>query len=46
MNQWTFVVTAYAVTLLGTALVSITSWRSMRAAEAQADSLTAGSRDA
>ena len=40
MNQWTFVIAAYAVTALGTAAVSILSWRAMRAAERQAERLS------
>lgn len=40
MHQWTFVIAAYAVTLLGTAAVSLISWRSMARAEQQAESLT------
>jgi hypothetical protein len=39
MNQWTFVIAAYAVTLLGTAAVSWLSWRAMRRAERQAEKL-------
>ncbi|WP_254913660.1 hypothetical protein [Sphingobium sp. Z007] len=37
MNQWAFVIAAYAVTLAGTAIVSVVSWRAMRAAEKRAD---------
>lgn len=40
MNQWAFVIAAYAVTLAGTALVSLMSWRGMRSAERQADQLS------
>lgn len=40
MNQWAFVIAAYAVTLAGTALVSLTSWRAMRGAERRADQLS------
>jgi hypothetical protein len=40
MNQWAFVIAAYAVTLAGTALVSLVSWRSMRSAERRADQLS------
>lgn len=40
MNQWTFVIAAYGVTLIGTALVSWLSWRAMRSAEARAEKLT------
>jgi hypothetical protein len=39
MQQWTFVIAAYAVTLLGTTAVSWLSWRTMRRAEAQAEQL-------
>lgn len=39
MQQWTFVIAAYAVTLLGTAAVSWLSWRTMRRAETQAEKL-------
>lgn len=39
MNQWAFVVAAYAVTLAGTGIVSIASWRAMRSAETRADQL-------
>ncbi|MCP1470252.1 hypothetical protein J3E64_001940 [Sphingobium sp. OAS761] len=44
MNQWAFVIAAYSVTVLGTALVSILSWRAMRAAERQAQGLSADTR--
>jgi len=40
MNQWAFVIAAYAVTLVGTAIVSIASWRAMHAAEQRADRLS------
>ena len=40
MNQWAFVIAAYAVTLAGTALVSLISWRAMRSAERRADQLS------
>lgn len=40
MNQWTFVIGAYALTFLGTALVSLSSWRAMRAAEHQAQQVS------
>ncbi len=39
MNQWAFVIAAYAVTALGTGLVSLMSWRAMRRAEAAAEAL-------
>jgi len=37
MNQWAFVIAAYGVTALGTLLVSVVSWRAMRAAEKAAE---------
>jgi hypothetical protein len=40
MNQWAFVIAAYAVTLAGTAIVSVVSWRAMRSAETRADHLS------
>ncbi|MGW8203256.1 MULTISPECIES: hypothetical protein [Sphingomonadaceae] len=39
MNQWAFVIAAYAVTLAGTAIVSLASWRAMRRAETRADQI-------
>jgi hypothetical protein len=39
MNQWAFVIAAYAVTTVGTAIVSLLSWRAMRSAEAAAEKL-------
>ncbi|AMK23627.1 hypothetical protein VVT58_04420 [Sphingobium sp. SJ10-10] len=36
MNQWAFVIGAYALTLLGTGLISLLSWRAMRGAESKA----------
>ena len=39
MNPWPFVVAAYAVTFIGTGGLLLWAWRSMRAAEALADSL-------
>ena len=39
MNAWLFVLAAYAVTGLGTLGLLAWAWRSMRAAEALADSL-------
>ncbi len=38
-HQWTFIIVAYALTLLGTAGVTLTSWRVMRRAERQAAEL-------
>lgn len=40
MNPWPFVIAAYALTFLGTAGLSLASWRAMRAAERRADALT------
>jgi hypothetical protein len=40
MNQWSFVVTAYALTFAGTALLSFACWRAMRSAESEAQRLT------
>lgn len=39
MNQWAFVIGAYALTLSGTGLISLLSWRAMRAAEVRAQQL-------
>ncbi len=39
MNHWLFVVAAYAVTFAGTLGLLAWSWRSMRSAEAAAESL-------
>lgn len=39
MNQWAFVIGAYALTFLGTGLISLLSWRAMRGAEAKAQQL-------
>jgi hypothetical protein len=36
MNQWAFVIGAYALTFLGTGAISLMSWRMMRSAEARA----------
>lgn len=44
MNQWPFIIAAYALTALGTLGLSLASWRAMRAAEAQAQALTAARR--
>ncbi len=41
MNAWPFVIAAYAVTIAGTAVLLLTSWRAMRAAEAATDALPA-----
>ena len=37
MSQWTFVIAAYGVTLLATAVLIAVSWASMRRAEAEAE---------
>jgi heme exporter protein CcmD len=39
MNQWSFVIAAYAVTILAVAGLVLWSYASMRRAEAAADSL-------
>lgn len=39
MNPWPFVIAAYAVTGLGTALLALLSWRAMARAEAAAETL-------
>ncbi len=39
MNHWFFVIAAYAVTIVGTAGVTLWSWSAMRRAEADADAL-------
>jgi heme exporter protein D len=39
MNQWAFVIAAYAVTLLAIASLLLLSFGSMRRAEAEADKL-------
>lgn len=39
MNPWPFVIAAYALTIAGTAVMLIASWRDMRAAERAADQL-------
>jgi len=36
MNQWAFVMGAYALTFLGTAFISLLSWRAMQGAESRA----------
>lgn len=40
MNQWAFVVGAYALTFLGTAALCLGCWRSMRRAETAAQKLS------
>ena len=39
MNPWPFVIAAYALTLIGTAALALSSWAAMRRAEAQAAKL-------
>ncbi|MDX3900449.1 MAG: hypothetical protein QHC40_08075 [Sphingobium sp.] len=39
VHQWTFVIAAYALTLLGTTGVTFASWRAMRRAERRAAEL-------
>jgi hypothetical protein len=39
MNQWHFVIAAYAVVLCATALLVVVSWSVMRRAEATAEAL-------
>ncbi len=39
MNHWTFIVAAYAVTLIGTLGVTVWSYIAMRRAEGRADAL-------
>ncbi|WP_281061184.1 hypothetical protein [Sphingobium sp. Sx8-8] len=36
MNQWAFVVGAYALTFFATGLISALSWRAMRVSEGRA----------
>ncbi|WIW89809.1 MULTISPECIES: hypothetical protein [unclassified Sphingobium] len=38
MNQWDFVIAAYAVTAIGTAIVTMLSWRAMCRAERAVES--------
>ena len=39
MSQWEFVVAAYGLVVATTAVLILWSWRSMRAAEAEADAV-------
>ena len=39
MNQWSFVLAAYGVTVLATIVLVIASWRAMRRAEAAVDAV-------
>jgi hypothetical protein len=40
MNQWPFIIAAYAITIAGTGGISIWSYVAMRRAEARADAVT------
>ncbi|WP_340266776.1 hypothetical protein [Sphingobium mellinum] len=40
MQQWPFVIGAYALTFAGTFLLSVQCWRAMRSAEADAQRLS------
>lgn len=40
MNQWLYVIAAYAVTLGATALLSLLTWQAMRRAERVLDEVT------
>ena len=44
MNQWAFVIAAYAVAVVATAALLLQSFVAMRKAEAQADKLRRGER--
>ncbi len=39
MNQWSFVLAAYGVTLLAMIVLLVASWRAMRRAEAEAEAV-------
>lgn len=39
MNHWPFVIAAYAITLIGTALLVALSWRRMRRLETRAEKM-------
>ncbi len=39
MNPWPFVIAAYAITFVGTLVLSLWAWRTARDAEARADAL-------
>ena len=39
MNHWPFIIAAYALTILGTIVVTWWSWSAKRRAEADADAL-------
>ncbi len=42
MSHWPFILAAYALTLLGTAGLTLWSWSAMRRAEAEAEALRQG----
>jgi hypothetical protein len=42
VNHWPFIIAAYALSLLGTAGVTLWSWAAMRRAEAEADAVRRG----
>ena len=44
MNQWAFIIAAYAVTIAATAVLLLQSLASMRTAEAEADKLRSNDR--
>ena len=39
MSHWTFIIAAYALTVLGTGAVTLWSWAAMRSAERDVDAL-------
>ena len=39
MNQWSFVLAAYGVTVFATVVLLVASWRAMRRAESAADAV-------
>jgi hypothetical protein len=45
MNPWPFVIAAYALTLVGAAVLSVASFRAMRSAERRADAFRRDRRD-
>jgi hypothetical protein len=40
MDQWAFVIAAYTIAAAGTGLASLLGWRAMRAAEADAETMS------
>lgn len=42
MNHWTFIIAAYALTILGTLGMTLWAWTAMRRAEAEAEKLGRG----